>query len=145
MDNKIKCRIGIHIFFFVLFSAVTIFVSIYDVGIEFLKHSDIPNHFFGGVVMGGIPLFILVLPRIRSKGIKIVITILYLPLIGFGWELFEIIVFELGWFPGTLFEETAENKILDLASGLLGFLSTSYLVLEMRTRDLYRAGKYKLS
>lgn len=144
MNEKIKQRVKICIFLFVFFSAVTILVDVRDIGIEFLKHSDIPNHFFGGIVVT-LPLFIWVLPKINNKWKKIVITILYLPLIGFGWELIEIMVLETGHSPGNLFVETTTNKFIDLVAGFMGFLSTAYLVLNMRTRDLYRAGKYKLS
>jgi hypothetical protein len=123
---KIKQRVKIYLFFFVLFSAITIFVNIYDTGIGFLKYSDIPNHFFGGMVVA-IPLFVWVFPKIDSRKNKFIATVLYISVIGFGWEMFEIIAFESGLFLGTLFEETAENKFLDLTLGLLGFISSAFI------------------
>ena len=144
MNKKIKQRVKIYAFFFVLFSAITIFANVYDTGIESLKHSDIPNHFFGGVVVA-ISLFIFFLPKFYSRKYKIIFTILYLSLIGFGWERIEIMVFEAGLSPGTLFEETLANKLSDLAFGLAGFIAASRLVLNTKMGNVYRAGKYKLS
>jgi hypothetical protein len=147
VNDKIKQRVKIYAFLFVFFCVITIYANTYGTSIDFLEHSDKPNHFFGGVIVG-IPLFVWTLPEINNRWKKVIITVLYLPVIsviGFGWEVLEIAVFESGWSPGTLFEETAENKVADLFLGLLGFISTSYLVLGIKIKELYRAGKYELS
>lgn len=147
MNDEIKQRVKIYAFLFVFFCVITIYANTYGTSIDFLEHSDKPNHFFGGVIVG-IPLFVWTLPEINNRWKKIIITVLYLPVIaviGFGWELFEIAAFESGLSPGTLFEETSENKVADLFLGLLGFVSTSRLLLKTKIENLYRAGKYELS
>ncbi|MCK4592079.1 hypothetical protein KAT63_01400 [Candidatus Parcubacteria bacterium] len=142
MNSKAKQKI--HIFFFILFSVITFSVGAYGIDTSILRHFDAPNHFFGGVIVG-ILLFEVLLPKIHSSEAKIIFTILYISVIGLGWEVFEIKAFESGLFPGALFEETAADKVSDLALGFLGFISTSYLVLEIKMKDIYKAEKYKPS
>ena len=141
LNKKIKIALG-YIFLFVLLSVGTIFINVCNFHTNILGHIDIPNHFFGGVVVA-ISLFIFFLPKFYSRKYKIIFTILYLSLIGFGWERIEIMVFEAGLSPGTLFEETSLNKVSDLAFGLAGFLASSRLVLNTKMRNIYRAGNRK--
>ncbi len=119
----------------------TIIVNVYDVHRNILGHIDIPNHFLGGIVVA-IPVFIF-LPKIPSPTTKIGLTILYLPLVGLGWEMVEIMVFEAGLSPGTLFEETFANKFSDLVFGLAGFIVAPRLVLNTKMKNIYRAGNQK--
>lgn len=140
MKREIKIALK-YIFLFVLFSAGTIFINVCNFYTNILGHIDIPNHFFGGIV-AAVPLFIL-LPKISGRESKIVATILYLSLIGFGWEKIEIMALEAGYSSGNLFVETPFNKATDLFFGLAGFIAAPRLVLNTKIKDLYRAGKRK--
>ncbi len=140
MKKEIKIALG-YIFLFILFSVATIVINVYDVHRNILGHIDIPNHFLGGIVVA-ISVFIF-LPKISSQATKIGLTILYLPLVGFGWEMIELMALNNGYSPGDLFAETSLNKVSDLAFGLAGFIVAPHLVLNTKMKNIYRAGNHK--
>ena len=135
MNNKKKV-----VFLFLFFSVITAVACAFDLGI--LKHSDIPNHFLGGMV-AAILLFEIFLPKISKKENKIIFTVLFISFLGLGWEALEIAIAETRN-AEPLFVETNANRAADLLFGFLGFISTPYL-LKIKIENIYGAGKYKLS
>ena len=139
MNNKTKIA-WFCIFLFVLFSVFVVLTNIYVIKINILRYLDIPTHFFGGTVVA--ILLLMLLSVIGNPKIKIVVTVVFISVCGFGWEAFEIKALEMGYSIGILFEETSLNKASDLIFGLLGFVTTPYL-LKIKINDIYRAGKHK--
>lgn len=97
---------------FIAISAVTTYTYQFD--IEPLKNVDTINHLLGGV------LFAALIPKeVRKKHplrFFFAATFVFV-----GWEFLEIFFTNIEFYP-KLFEETASNRIQDVALDFLGFV-----------------------